>query len=304
MFFQPCIRNENETMKRALNFLILSVLLFGLTACQITFPNEEKNTLPTLPLQTMPSIEAPTNEIPTEAPIAMVTELPPTLMVDPVLDTSQLVLESSTHLEENTALPGFSISSTFPIFAATDDERLIRFNTYVEEIVIGLENSFRTDANAIPNDPNFGPNQSILDIQYQVMYFERGVISIYFDISLYMSGAAHPNGFSVVLNYDLVEGARINLVDLFLSGSDYLQTLSDYCKTNLASQGRLEFPDGALPNEVNYKSWNITPTGLMITFDPYQVGPYAMGFQVVDVPYADLSSILRLDGALGRVMAP
>ncbi len=296
-------------MKQALKSLFMVGLLLGVMACQINFPAPDDDPLPTIPLETMASTEPatvtlPPTEFPTVAPTITATNFPPTLTIDPVLDASQLMLESRTHTEENSTLPGYRLSSTYPVFTAPIDERLTNFNLEVEEIIVNMEASFRTDANAIPNDPNFGPNQSILDIQYQVMYFERGVISIYFNISLYMSGAAHPNGFSVVLNYDLVEGARINMVDLFLSGSNYLTALSDYCTTNLASQGRLEFPAGALPDEVNYKSWNITPTGLRITFDPYQVGPYAMGFQVVDVPYADLSSILRLDGALGRVMAP
>jgi hypothetical protein len=279
-------------------------------ACQIGVPTQDPG-LPTMgveetqaqPTQTTAVTLPPTETIIAE-PTLTATNLPPTPTVDPVLDTSQLVLESRTHSEENTALPGYRISSTFPIFAATNDERLIRFNVDVEEIITALENSFRTDALAIPNDPNFGPNQSTLEIQYLATYLERGVISIYFDISYYMSGAAHPNGYSIVLNYDLLAGAQINLADLFLPGSDYLQPLSQYCTTTLANQRRLEFPDGALPNNVNYKSWNITPTGLRITFDPYQVGPYAMGFQVVDVPFVELGSIFRSDGAIGRVIAP
>lgn len=297
-------------MKRTLIFLGMVTLLLGLMACQVSLPTQDPG-LPTTgvvetqaqPAQTTAVTLPPTEPVIAEPTLTATNPLP-TPTVDPVLDPSQLVLESRTHSEENTTLPGFRISSTFPIFAATDDERLIRFNTDVEEIVTGLENSFRIDALAIPNDPNFGTNQSMLEVQYYVTYFDQGVISIYFDISYYISGAAHPNGYSLVLNYDLVEGVQLNLADLFLTDSDFLQSLSDFCTTTLSTEGRLEFPAGALPDEMNYKSWNITPTGLRITFDPYQVGPYAMGFQVVDVPYADLSSILRLDGAIGRVLAP
>jgi len=297
-------------LKRTLIIVWLVSLLLGTMAYQIGVPTQDPG-LPTMGVTETQTQPTPTTAVPlppTETIIAeptlTATNPPSTPTVDPVLDTSRLVLESRTHSEENTTLPGYRFSSTFPIFAATNDERLIRFNTNVEEIITGLENSFRTDALAIPNDPNFGPNQSTLEIQYLVTYFERGVISIYFDISYFISGAAHPNGYSIVLNYDLLAGAQINLADLFLPGSDYLQPLSQYCTTALANQGRLEFPDGALPNEVNYKSWNITPTGLRITFDPYQVGPYAMGFQVVDVPFVELGSILRSDGAIGRVIAP
>jgi hypothetical protein len=297
-------------LKRTLIIPLMVSMLLGVMACQISLPTKDPDIISTIgaetqaqPTQTQTEPLAPI-ETPSAEPTLTATNPPPTPTVDPVLDPSRLVLESRNHSEENTTLPGFRINSTFPVFTSPIDERLTRFNEDVEELINNLETSFRTDALAIPYDPNFGTNQSSLDITYQATYFQRGILSIYFGISYYMSGAAHPNGYSLVLNYDLLQGAQINLADLFMPGSDYLQALSGICTTTLSNEGRLEFPEGALPDEVNYKSWNITPTGLRITFDPYQVGPYAMGFQVVDIPYADLSSILRADGAMGRVLAP
>jgi hypothetical protein len=297
-------------MKRTLIIPLMVCLLVGVTACQISLPSKDPGVTKTLladtpaqPTQTAAEPLAPT-ETPSAEPTFTPTNPPPSPTVDPVLDPSRLVVESRNHLEENTALPGFRINSTFPVFTSPIDVRLTRFNGDVEELINNLETSFRTDAIAIPYDPNFGTNQSSLDITYQATYFQWSIISIYFGINYYMSGAAHPNGYSLVLNYDLLQGSQINLADLFLPGLDYLQAISDISTTTLSNEGRLEFPEGALPDEVNYKSWNITPTGLRITFDPYQVGPYAMGFQVVDIPYADLSSILRSDGAIGRMLAP
>jgi hypothetical protein len=297
-------------LKRTLIIFMMVNLLLGMMACQISYPTKDRGLTSTIVVETQPqptqtaTVPLAPTKAPSAEPTFTATNPPPTPTVDPVLDPSRLVLESRNHSEENTALPGFRINSTFPVFTSPIDERLTHFNGDVEELINNLQTSFRTDALAIPYDPNFGTNQSNLEITYQTTYFQRGIISIYFGVSYYMSGAAHPNGYSLVLNYDLLEGAQINLADVFLPGSDYLQVISDISTTTLSNEGRLEFPEGALPDEVNYKNWNITPTGLRITFDPYQVGPYAMGFQVVDVPYADLSSILRSDGAIGRVLAP
>ena len=62
------------------------------------------------------------------------------------------------------------------------------------------------------------------------------------------------------------------------------------------------FAEGATAKAENYQSWNITKKGLMFTFDPYQVGPYAAGSHTVIVPYAQLKEIAKADAALMRMM--
>ena len=61
------------------------------------------------------------------------------------------------------------------------------------------------------------------------------------------------------------------------------------------------FEDGAKPTADNYKNWNVTKKGLLITFPPYQVAAYAYGPQTVIVPYSLLKDIARPDGALAKV---
>jgi hypothetical protein len=53
---------------------------------------------------------------------------------------------------------------------------------------------------------------------------------------------------------------------------------------------------GAAAELSNYDNWAITKKGLRITFDPYQVGPYAAGPQQVVVPYSALKEIIKPDG--------
>ncbi|MFO7584726.1 MAG: DUF3298 domain-containing protein, partial [Anaerolineales bacterium] len=47
----------------------------------------------------------------------------------------------------------------------------------------------------------------------------------------------------------------------------------------------LGFSGGAEPLPENYRNWNLTYEGLLITFDEYQVAPYAAGMQQVLVPF-------------------
>ena len=53
--------------------------------------------------------------------------------------------------------------------------------------------------------------------------------------------------------------------------------------------------EGTAPTADNYKSWNINPQGILITFDAGQVAPRVYGTLAVLVPYAELTNILAPD---------
>ena len=53
---------------------------------------------------------------------------------------------------------------------------------------------------------------------------------------------------------------------------------------------------GAAPELTNYDNWSLRKNGLGITFDSYQVGPYAAGPQSVLVPYSVLKDMIKPDG--------
>src|SRR5262249_30472423 len=96
-------------------------------------------------------------------------------------------------------------------------------------------------------------------------------------------------------------GAILKLADLFQPNSNYLKVISDYCIKEIK---KLDVSDdewirnGAGPKLENYDSWNVTPEGLQITFDAYQVASYAAGPQEVTVPYSLLKPIINPDGPL------
>jgi hypothetical protein len=93
----------------------------------------------------------------------------------------------------------------------------------------------------------------------------------------------------------------VSLADLFTPNSNYLKVISDYAIKELKKLDTVSAVElGAGPKIDNYHSWNITPTGLKITFDPYQVGPYAAGAHEVVVPYSVLKPIIRQDGLLAQ----
>jgi hypothetical protein len=150
------------------------------------------------------------------------------------------------------------------------------------------------------------PQGSDLSIGYNIGMANDNLISIEFDIGGYSEGAAHPNSYTEVLNYDVKAGKKLKLGDLFKPSVKYLQTISDFCIKDLKKQSKANgssLPDdmiasGAAPKAENYKSWTITRKGLSITFDAYQVGPYAAGPQKVIVPYSVLKGLSKPDGPI------
>ena len=140
-------------------------------------------------------------------------------------------------------------------------------------------------------------------MKYTLISQMADIWSIKLDFSFYSDGAAHPGLYSLTVNYDLAQGKELALGDLFLPNSNYLEAISNYCIAELSKQPFFDsaFQEGAQPTLENYRNWNITKDGLMITFDEYQVAPYAAGPQTVVVPYSTLQTVINPQGPLGKI---
>jgi hypothetical protein len=141
-----------------------------------------------------------------------------------------------------------------------------------------------------------------LEVKYDLLSPPGDIYSLKFTMAGYFDGAAHPYHYNKTLNYDLEAGQQLRLADLFLPDADPLPLIAEICKTELSKRDIAfdSFSTGADPTDENYRNWNITPDGLLITFDEYQVAPYAAGPQTVLIPYSQLSAIIKPDGPLAR----
>jgi hypothetical protein len=155
-----------------------------------------------------------------------------------------------------------------------------------------------TNPKNLPADPNL--NESFLNISFKLLTPPGNFISLKFEITSYIKGAAHPFDYSRTATYDLEKGDDVTLDQLFLPGSNYLEIISTYCVAKLQNSeiGPVLSNEGAQPDPKNYRNWNITADGLLITFDEYQVAPYAAGPQQVMIPYTELTAINNPQGPL------
>lgn len=229
------------------------------------------------------------------------TPVPPTPTSVPLPLSEQVTLVPQL-LEETNQTPPFTIKSQIPQIAGSDDPRLAAFNQRLNNLVMNEVDTWREGF--LQNTGPSVSSGSFLETTYTLASQINELWSLKFDFHFYSAGAAHPGSYSVTLNYDLGQGRELALGDLFLPSSNYLEAISNYCIADLSKQSFFDtaFTTGADPTPENYQSWNITPEGLLITFDEYQVAPYAAGPQQVIVPYSELRGIIDPQGPLAVFM--
>lgn len=185
--------------------------------------------------------------------------------------------------------PDFTITINFPVLEASDGKGSA-FSKAVANFISQTVSEFKNGLTEIAGGPN---TPSTLDIGYDAYTTNNGLISLRFRIDQYMTGAAHPSHYTYTLNYNLGDDKLVVLSDLFKPGAKYLDVIAAYTVTTLKQQERLLFPEGATAKAENYSHWNFDRGGLLFTFDPYQVGPYAQGSSEVLVPYTILGDLLN-----------
>lgn len=194
------------------------------------------------------------------------------------------------------------------------DARFDGFNREARNLVTKNVAAFKTAETADEGDATSElpaeTQKSSLNMGYEIRLATDDLISIEFTEATYEAGAAHGNSVTTVLNYDVKNGRKLALTDLFNPKSNYLSVISTYCITNLRERAKKDqdamidedmMKSGASPRADNYQACAITKKGLWVTFDPYQVAAYAAGPQHVLVPYSALKDIIKADGPVAAL---
>ena len=282
--------------------LFISTILLFTLACNVSFaagtPTAISTTIPTstnfVPSGPFTAIPASS---PTFTPIPTITTVPPTATSSTLI--SQRVSLTSIPIDETdpgNGYPQYTIKAQIPQLTGSGDPRVLAFNQLVNDRLTKEVDVWRQSFQQLPITPvSYG---SSLDLRYSLISQIGDLWSFKFDFWFYSDGAAHPGLNSMTFNYDLGQGRELALSDLFLPNVNYLEVISNYCLIELRKQPYSDsfFLDGAKPTPENYRNWNIAPDGLLITFDEYQVAPYAAGPQQVTVPYSELASVINPQG--------
>jgi hypothetical protein len=228
---------------------------------------------------------------------------------EPIAFTGDVEIASKSIKESNKKLM-YEIDAQYPQLTGGNNPNFEKFNQAARASVTRKVAGFKKDMQPEGEDEEEprpeGSMGSDLSVGYDVLLAQDDLVSIKFDVSTYSQGAAHPNSYADVLNFDLKNGKQLKLSDLFKPGAKYLQAIAAYCINDLKKQAKdkglldEEIEKGAAAKSDNYESWTITKRGLSIHFDPYQVAPYAAGPQFVLVPYSTLKDLINPEGPIAQ----
>lgn len=227
---------------------------------------------------------------------------------EPISFTGDVEITAKQIKESNKKLM-YEIAAEYPQITGGGNPNFEKFNQVARASVTKTVADFRKEMAPQQGEDEPRPEGSMgsdLNVNYDIALAQDDLLSVEFNVGSYYQGAAHPNSYSEVLNYDLKNGKQLKLSDLFKPGAKYLQAIATYCIADLKKQGKdkglmdEEIEKGAAASPKNYQSWTITRRGIGINFDSYQVGPYAAGPQFVLVPYSTLKDLINSEGPIAQ----
>jgi hypothetical protein len=227
---------------------------------------------------------------------------------EPINFTGEVDIVSKQIKESNKKLM-YEIAAQYPQLAGGNNPNFEKFNQVTRASITKEVTEFRKEMTPEQGEEEPRPEGSMgssLNVSYNVALAQDDLMSVAFEVGTYYQGAAHPNSYTEVLNYDLKNGKLLKLSDLFKPDAKFIQAIATYCIGDLKKQANdkgltnEEIEKGAAASPKNYQSWTITRRGLGINFDSYQVGPYAAGPQFVLVPYSALKDLINPEGPIAQ----
>jgi hypothetical protein len=132
---------------------------------------------------------------------------------------------------------------------------------------------------------------------YQIFFNSKEFLSIVLN-HYQFTGGAHGNYFAVGYNIDMENGTILTLKDFIEEGS--LDLLTYECEESILEtyQANSLMEAGLFENEIVLsidQDFYTIPGALVLQFDPYEIGPYAMGEIIAEIPFEKIIDILKED---------
>lgn len=130
-------------------------------------------------------------------------------------------------------------------------------------------------------------------LQYTITYNRHCHLSLYRDQYEY-TGGAHGNTRRASDTWSLRSGHTVPLYSLFPAGQDYRVFLIRHIQRQ--ADERMQKEPGIffenyrtlIVQYFNEEHYYLTPSGLAVYYQQYEIGPYATGIVIFTIPYADL----------------
>jgi len=163
----------------------------------------------------------------------------------------------------------------FMQFAATELKK-----TATESYLYAKKNSFP-----------FFPYEAVM--KYVVTLNAACKLSTYIDQYQY-TGGAHGNTLRTSVNWNLNTGMIIKLGDIFYNGEDFVPLILDHM-IQLANEQATQNPfiyfdsyEELIAKNFNPDNFYLTPIGITIFYQQYEIAPYSSGIIEFHIPYNNL----------------
>ncbi|SRR6266849_2707866 len=205
----------------------------------------------------------------------------------------------------------YSFEAEYPEITPSDITGAYETNLCIAAFISRTLQRFRAEAISRSSEKKEmlkkGSHPSIWDdasISFDVVLFSDDLLTVDFQLVSYMALAAHPDSSTKTMNFLLRPWTTpLELQDLFLYNSGYLDSVSRYCVDELHRQLPSDLKQGgqkdswilrgAAARLQNFEKFLITKEGLRMVFDPYQVSCYAEGRREVFIPGDAIKALLK-----------
>lgn len=197
----------------------------------------------------------------------------------------------------------YSIKGEYPQVHNSTDSRALKLNREIKRSIAKhnkdtIAPNPRDLSEHIQAFPGEDPLETA-EFSYDIVLASDDLLSIRFSDETYSSGAAHPLMDFFTVNYDVKSGKLIEVGDIFKSGFDYRQFLSQVCIEKLRV---LEpYKDAVSPKRKTFPTWNILSEGILISFGKCEIDACVGGTKTVIIPYKDFKEHLNPDNAVFRL---
>ncbi len=130
-------------------------------------------------------------------------------------------------------------------------------------------------------------------LQYEITYNQRCHFSLYRD-RYEFTGGAHGNTVRASDSWNLIDGRIIPLSSLFSPGQNYqvflIEQMIKQADSQIQQNPGIYFEDyrSLIAKYFNEESYYLTPSGVAVYYQQYEIAPYATGIVVFTIPYNTL----------------
>lgn len=200
----------------------------------------------------------------------------------------------------------YRISCGYPVLSQAGPSATTAFNSAIASAVSKHVSEFEAEVSSVVPMSAWSTARtpSTLTCTWGKSLLDKPVASAVLTFEQFFTGAAHPFSDIRTFNFDLGTAHEYVLADLFTKGTDWLKVLTADCRRSLAAQlGPIgaSFGSGRQPVASDFPGWSLTSASMQITFQEYQVAPYAYGTPTVTIPIEDLEPIANPGGPLASI---